>query len=117
MHRETLHVDIGNPAAEVALVSLRGRLSGPTDSRILLDATEGLRPGLNRVVLDCRELEYMDCAGVGALAQLACASRSANRRLVLAGMNGRVREILDAAGVLGHLEHVDSLTAALGSAK
>ncbi len=108
-----LHVEVRNPAAGAALLSLRGRLVGPLAGRSLLDGADGLGPGLDRVVIDLNDLEFMDCAGVGTLAQIACASRSANRRLVFTGMNGRVRQILETAGILGSFEHADSTEAAL----
>lgn len=111
-----LHVEVRTPTRGAALLSLRGRIVGPVAGRRLLEGADDLDPGLDRVVIDMNGVEFMDCAGVGALAQIACASRSANRRLVFTGMNGRVRQILDTAGFLGKLECADTLDAALHSA-
>lgn len=110
---ELLHVASERPAPEVALLKLRGRLSGPGAGKRVLEAAGGLQPGVRLLILDMNAVEYMDGAGVGALAQICCTARASQRRLVLTGMNGRVRGILEAADMLPLLEEAATPAAAM----
>jgi len=113
MVHELLHVVSERPAQGVALMRLRGRLSGPGAGKRVLDTAGGLQQDVRLLILDMGAVEYMDGAGLGALAQLCCTTRAHKRRLVVTGMNGRVRGILAAADMLPLLEEADSAAAAM----
>ncbi|MCB1163113.1 MAG: STAS domain-containing protein [Candidatus Krumholzibacteriia bacterium] len=117
MPSPSLRVEVERPGADVALLRLHGRLAGPTASRRLTDVAHTLPVAVRRVVLDMNGVEYMDGAGVGSVAQLCCAARGAGHRLVLAGMNPRVKRILDASGFLPMVELADSADGALAASQ
>jgi anti-anti-sigma factor len=104
MSQDSFRVDVDRPADSTARLRLRGRLVGPDAGRRLIDSAGASTAQASRLVLDFDGLEYMDCAGVGSLVQIACASRSAGRRLELTGMNSRVRELMDAVGCFDALD-------------
>ena len=93
-----LQVELRQSSPGTTTLSLRGRLVGPAAVMELIDGAARVGAGLHRLIVDLDGLEFMDCAGVGALAQIVCACRSAGRELVLRGGNSRVREILGAVG-------------------
>lgn len=113
MASELLQVAAERPGPEVELLRLRGRLSGPSASKRLLEAAAATPAGARLLILDMNGVEYMDGAGVGALAQLCCSTRAAKRRLVLTAMNSRVRGILSAADMLPMLEEAATPAAAM----
>ena len=115
MSSPSLRVEVERPGADVALLRLNGRLAGPAAGRRLTDAAGELPGSVTRLVLDLQGVEYMDGVGVGSVAQLCCAARAAGHRLVLAGMNPRVRSILDTSGFLPMVEQADSAAGALGA--
>ncbi len=110
---QLLHVDSERPVQDVALLRLRGRLSGPGAGKKVIEAAGDLQSAVRLLILDMTAVEYMDGTGLGALAQVCCTMRASKRRLVITGMNGRVRGILAAADMLPLLEEADSAAAAM----
>lgn len=104
MSQQLFRVVADRPADATDRLRLAGRLVGPDAGRRLIASADQLTPAASRLVLDFDGLEYMDCAGVGSIVQIACASRSAGRRIELTGMNSRVRELMDAVGCFDALE-------------
>ncbi len=110
-----LRVELEESSPGTTKLRMQGRLVGPAAVMELINGAACLPPGLRRLIVDLDGLEYMDCAGVGALAQIVCACRSAERELLLVGGNSRVREILDAVGFAEHLVFADSKETPLAS--
>ncbi len=106
-----LQVELRQSSPGTTTMSLRGRLVGPSAVMELIDGAARIGAGLHRLVVDLDGLEFMDCAGVGALAQIVCACRSAGRELVFKGGNSRVREILGAVGFADELTFDDDTEA------
>jgi anti-anti-sigma factor len=102
-----LRVELQQSTPGTITLSLRGRLVGPAAVMQLIDGVANIAGGLRRLVVDLDGLEFMDCAGVGALAQIVCACRSAGRELIFRGGNSRVREILGAVGFAAELTFAD----------
>lgn len=78
-------------------------LSGPLIITTMFPLREELRAaGENTTILDFTNVPFMDSAGLGLIVQAQISSQRADRRLALAGMNGRVRAVLS-------VTHVDGL--------
>jgi len=69
--------------------------------------------GAGRVVLDLRDLMYMSSAGLGALVSMHKRFSDAERRLILAGANLRVRKLLALTSLDKLIENADSVEDAL----
>jgi len=89
-----MNVELHNHQGEAVVVSVSGRMAGAEVAMI----SEGLESGLKsskRLVLDCRELEYMDSSGLGALISGLKSALSRGGDLRLAGVSPKVRMMLE----------------------
>ncbi|HUK29994.1 MAG TPA: STAS domain-containing protein [Candidatus Acidoferrum sp.] len=75
-------------------------LSGPLIITTMFPLREELRDsGENTTIIDFTNVPFMDSAGLGLLVQAQISSQRADRRFALAGMNERVRAVLDVTHV------------------
>ncbi|HXZ27041.1 MAG TPA: STAS domain-containing protein [Terriglobales bacterium] len=92
------HTELGTPG--LAVVRCTGRLvAGERNLERLVSILECAEP---RLVLDLGEVEAIDAAGVGALADLLRRAQESGRELALWNLSAQVREVLDVTG-LGEL--------------
>ncbi|MBV8897264.1 MAG: STAS domain-containing protein [Acidobacteriaceae bacterium] len=76
-----------------ALVRCRGELvAGVTD--VLYGEVRPLIPETKRIVLDFKELTYVDSRGLGTILRLYVSAKSAGCSLELANIGARVRQVL-----------------------
>ena len=89
------HTELGSSGS--AVVHCTGRLvAGERNLERLVSILEGAAP---RVALDLAEVEAIDAAGVGALADLLRRAQDGGREVVLRNAGAHVREVLDVTGV------------------
>ena len=78
---------------EGALVRCRGELvAGVTDA--LYSEVRPLIPETKRIILDFKELTYVDSRGLGTILRLYVSAKSAGCSLELANIGARVRQVL-----------------------
>lgn len=78
---------------DVAIVQCRGELvAGVTD--VLSREVRPLIPDAKRIVLDLKELNYVDSRGLGTILRLYVSAKSAGCSLELANIGARVRQLL-----------------------
>ena len=89
------HTEIGTPG--LAVVHCTGRLvAGEGNLPRLVSILECAEP---RLALDLSQVEAIDAAGVGALADLLRRAQESGRELVLWNLGAHLREVLDVTGV------------------
>ncbi len=89
------HTELGTPG--LAVVKCSGRLvAGERNLERLVSILECTEP---RLALDLGEVEAIDAAGVGALADLLRRAQESGRELALWNLGAHVREVLDLTGV------------------
>jgi anti-sigma B factor antagonist len=90
------------PQREAVHVCPVGELDLATTARLRAEVEELAAAGFAQVVIDLRELDFMDCSGVGLLIALARAARREGWRLSL--FQGRdVRRLFALTGTLDAL--------------
>jgi anti-anti-sigma factor len=88
---------------DVAVVHCQGELvSSVTD--VLYRAVKELIPEVKRIVLDLRELRYLDSSGIGMIVRLFVSAKTAKCTLQLANISGRVRQVLGITDLLSVLQ-------------
>ena len=80
--------------------------TSPQLRKALLRELRELR--MPRVVLNLRDVHYIDSSGVASLVEGLKASRDVGSRLVLFGLNSAVREVLQLSKLLRIFEITDS---------
>ena len=87
------------------VITVRGEIDLATASqlRVLLDQV--IDAGSRRIVLDCRELAFLDSSGIGVL--VAARNRLGDDgEIVLESPQAHVRKVLEITGVASHLSVV-----------
>ncbi len=98
--RLTLHIE---RSPEVAIVQCKGELvAGVTD--VLYREVKALIPEVKRIVLDLKELTYLDSSGLGMIVRLFVSAKSAKCNLQLMNISGRVRQLLGITDLLSVLQ-------------
>jgi anti-sigma B factor antagonist len=84
---------------DVATVRCHGRLVAGVNN-ILYAKVCQLLPDSKRIVLDLRDLAYMDSTGLGTLVRIYVSTKTAGCKLELIHLGKRVRELLSMTNLL-----------------
>lgn len=98
------------------VVSAEGQINSGNASAIEADLLSHVEKGEHRMVLDLALLGYISSAGLRVVLLLAKRLKQANGKLVLCGLQSRVREVFDISGFLAILTVVDTREEALRAA-
>jgi anti-sigma B factor antagonist len=99
---------------EVTIVDVSGRLAlgpGPAALRELLQ--EAMAGGARKILLNLRELSFIDSSGLGELAAGYTNAKHKDSALKIAGVPKRVQELLQMTGLYRVLDIHDDESAAL----
>ena len=89
------HTELGTPG--VAVVHCSGRMvAGEPNLERLIYILDAAEP---RLALHLGEVEAIDAAGVGALADLLQRAQASGRELMLWNLSPKLREVLDLTGL------------------
>jgi anti-sigma B factor antagonist len=98
-NRLTIHVEY---LPDAALVRCHGELvAGVTD--VLYREVRPLFPDTKRIVLDFKELTYLDSMGLGTILRLYVSAKSSGCSVELANIGARVRQILGITNLISVL--------------
>jgi anti-anti-sigma factor len=97
---------------QLVLLDPNGRLTAETVPEFNRVVSKWLRRGWRDLILDLRSVNYLDSAGLGALAHAYLLSRRRGGRAVFVNVDGRNRELLRITKLLTVFEVYDSTAAA-----
>ncbi|NQU11059.1 STAS domain-containing protein [bacterium] len=100
---------------EIRLVKLTGSLDMYSFPRLESQLSALFEEGHHRVVLDCRELDYIGSAGLGALIGFAKQAREQGGDVKLLNVPERIYKIIELLGFTKVLQVHDTEEKALGS--
>ena len=80
-------------------VLLEGELDMASATAVVEAVTEALDQGAQAIVLDLRDLTFMDSSGLRVFFDLRARAEQAGATLTASGARGMVRRALDATGV------------------
>ena len=80
-------------------VAIHGELDVATTPQLCDEVERALASGVTEVVIDCRDLQFLDSNGVGALLDLRGKLADLGGVLILFGPMGRVAQTLEVTGL------------------
>ena len=83
---------------DVAIVEIKGRLDVTTASDLEQVFTKLLSENQNKVLVECRELEYISSAGLGVLLNAAKQYNKVSGQIMLAGLSQNVKQVFEISG-------------------
>ena len=99
----------------VLIVDCSGRLVFGEESARVRDTVKQLLAQSPKVVMNLREVNYIDSSGVASLVEGLKASRDVGSRLILFGLSPIAREVLQLSRLLTIFEIYDTEEQALGA--
>ncbi|WP_420645021.1 STAS domain-containing protein [Candidatus Leptofilum sp.] len=84
---------------DIAIFSLNGRLDAATVPSFLQAVQGQVDDGYGRLVIDLKKVDFLSSAGIKVLVQTAQLSRQQGGDIRLANARGRVKYVLNLAGV------------------
>jgi anti-sigma B factor antagonist len=94
--------------------SLKGSLFGSTDAYAFQQQVrDRIGEGASKVVIDLSGVDKIDSSGIGILVAVMWSASRAGGGMVLASIPPKVEKILEIAMLLDHIDHADSVDAAL----
>lgn len=105
---------IKNRHGGVLVLTPKGRLDNDNAAEFELAAQELLVAGERHLVIDLAELNYASNAGLRVFGKLGKALKGPTTSLRLSGLTPALRQVFEAAGVLGIFDIRPSLQVALG---
>jgi anti-sigma B factor antagonist len=106
-----LGLDVHRSGA-VAVISARGDLDLASAPRLRAVALDELLAGCRRLVLDLRELEFVDSVGLGMIVAVLKRARGLGGDLALVVGTERIRRPLELTGIARVVEVFDDLDTA-----
>lgn len=86
-------------SGDVAVVTVRGDLDLASAPRLRSVALDELRLGCRRLVLDLRDLEFVDSVGLGMIVAIRKRARGLDSEVALVVGTERIRRPLELSGV------------------
>src|SRR5215468_3097249 len=90
---------------EVAIVQLAGRFDLGSDAEFLRAKERLAESGKRKVIVDCSQMPYLDSTALNFLVGLYTTAKDAGGKLILCGINARMRDVLR----ITHLDEILSI--------
>jgi anti-anti-sigma factor len=82
----------------VAIVSLKGRIDAQSAPGVNQEIDAVVTDGVNKMVISCKELEYISSAGLRVLITVAKKLKAAQGSLVLCDLDEKVLKVFEVSG-------------------
>jgi stage II sporulation protein AA (anti-sigma F factor antagonist) len=101
---------------DIGIISLKGKLIGPPETQELRKHVESfLEKDIKKIVIDLKNVDWIGSVGLGAITGCVLDAHSAGGGLRLAGLNKKVKRVIDIANLYGVLRIFNSVDQAARS--
>jgi anti-anti-sigma factor len=80
---------------DLCVLRLRGRFATGSNAEYLQTRDELQKTGCRKMIVDCSEALYLDSTGIAFVVELYKGLRDSGGHFVLAGVNSRIRDVLE----------------------
>jgi anti-sigma B factor antagonist len=101
----------------VTVVSCHGRIVLGEESAGMRDTLKRALASSRHLVLDLSEVSYIDSSGLGTLVGVYSSARAAGAEIKLAGLNPRLRDLLQITKLVTVFEVYDDVQQAIAASK
>lgn len=91
----SLTLELRHPAPRVAVVEVQGDLTGQAEAELATAYDRAVDAGARAVVLDFRQLGFLNSGGIGLLVTLLVRANRHQRRLLAFGLSDHYRQIFE----------------------
>jgi len=95
MTAETLSTGVRRIDQHVAVLDIRGEITGASEDALGEAYAEGAGGATRAVILNFTELEYMNSSGIGLLVTLLVRANRAKQKLLAFGLSEHYRQIFE----------------------
>ncbi|UCF68435.1 MAG: STAS domain-containing protein [Acidobacteriota bacterium] len=114
MTRRKLEISVENRDEGALVYALSGDLHGSAEAYGLQEEVRGrIAKGTRKVVIDLAHVRRIDSSGIGILVAMMWSASRAGGRLILSAVPDPAERLLSIAMLLDHIEHTDTVGAAL----
>lgn len=114
MLKKKLEVRDETRGDQTRVYTLAGSLYGsPAGYGFQESVRKDVASGVKRIVVDLAAIERIDSSGIGILVATMWSASQAGAGLALASISPKVEKVLSIAMLLDHIEHADSVDAAV----
>lgn len=99
----------------IAVLALKGRLNVATTSELEAELKTLLDAGKQKIVLDCRRLEYISSAGLRVMLAYAKSFKKISGQVALSALSANVKQVFEISGFTSIFPIYSSLDEALKS--
>jgi anti-sigma B factor antagonist len=102
-------------AGDVTILKCDGRITLGVDPALRSRVEAAMQGGAKDIVLDLTGLDYVDSSGIGSLVSSFTFARNSGGRLVLVGLNKKVKDLLQITKLYTVFQMFENTDAALAS--
>jgi len=99
----------------ITVIDCNGRIVFGEDAAALREMVKGLLPKSPRIVLNLKDVSYIDSGGLGMLVGIYSSARSAGGEVKLASLTQRVNQLLQVTKLVTVFEVADNAESAVKS--
>ncbi|HWQ83469.1 MAG TPA: STAS domain-containing protein [Anaerolineales bacterium] len=77
------------------MIKIKGEINSQAEAPLMAAYVEASQPGVQAIILDFSDLEYMNSSGIGLLVTLLIRANRQRQRLMASGLSEHYKQIFD----------------------
>ena len=95
MTRPNVVMNVRKPADHTNIIDIQGEINAFAENALMDAYTIATSSGAKNIILNFRDLEYMNSSGIGLLVTLLIRASRQNQKLLAYGLNSHYRQIFE----------------------
>src|SRR5664279_5440862 len=95
MAQPKVTMDVRKASDQTSIVDIRGEVTSAAENTLMDAFTQATTQGARNIILNFKDLEYMNSSGIGLLVTLLIRARRQSYHLMASGLNEHYRQIFE----------------------